>query len=208
MFRSTTLTLFFAIGIGILFLGVLPLWTEVTRMSALISDAETLIAELQNLQQRKDQLVKVYNSASEENIQKLEAVIPAATGAFDESFLYLFLENVARENGLRLESIAAVTDTANEAGATSARRAGVPSFQAGAVEDRGAASAAHSQVRQTKASIKETKMTLTVKGEYASFKAFLNAVESNLRLIDVTDVAVESSDGKLRFKITLKTYHQ
>lgn len=207
MFQSTGLTIFFSFGIAVFFLGVLPLWDRVSDMNAKITDTELLIGELQNLQQRKDQLVRIYNSVSDENIQKLESVIPATPASTDASALYLFLESVARESGLRVESISVLAEETAPAASAPARRAGIPVFQL-PTNGETPQQTARAIPRRT-GIIQETRVNIVVKGNYNSFKSFLSAIESNLRIIDVSTIIVAPSEKELlSFTLNLKTYHQ
>lgn len=213
MILTASFNIFFSIGFALILLGVMPLWSLISKTNAYVTENEALIVELKNLQQRKDQLVKTYNSVSEDNIRKLEAVIPVSSGSFDASFLYLFFENFARENGLRLESVAVLlevdTKKAQESGQP--KRPGTPVFQVtdASQTNQQAAIRQQQQVQQRQQSIvRQITVSLKIEGSYESFKAFLQAIESNLRLMDIQGATVSRGDGTLTYTLTLKTYFQ
>lgn len=214
MFQSSSLTIFLAFGIALFFLGVLPLRSETTKAQMRVTETKALIGELQNLQQRKDQLVRIYNSVSETNIQKLEAVIPAASGSTDASFLYLFLESVARESGLRVDTLSVIAAEEKVSAGQVARSPSPPVFQVSGIGAektsiaQSAIAAVAAQRKTGKTLVQETKVIMVVRGDYPSFKTFLNALESNLRIMDITNIAVDQDDRGFVFTLGLKTYHQ
>ncbi len=216
MFRSTTLSTLFSIGLAIFLLGVLPLWKIVRETQTSIGDTQTLIAELQNLQQKKDQLVKIYNSVSEENIQKLEAVIPSASGSYDASVLYLVLENMARENGLRIESLNITTPEEDvKAKPAAATKPGLPIFQlptddVGDVKAPAQTAAAPAPKKTSKSGAQENRVLVNATGSYESLKSFLRAIESNLRIMNVLSITVspQAERNVFNYSMQLITYHQ
>ncbi len=216
MFRSSVLNFFFSLGFAVLFLGVLPLFDLTSWVALRVSDDEELVAELRELQQRKDQLLKQYRSVSEDNIRKLEAVIPSAATSFDVSVIYFFFETLGRENGLRIENLTIHKEGDIKSGAGSRRPLAQPSFaqpESGPSEEAPIEESGHPAIAALRGSaVKTISVSIKGSGTYGAFKAFLRSVEGSLRLIDVVSYDIQGSKGdetaELSYSIELTMYHQ
>lgn len=186
MFSSTTLSILFAIGFTVFFLGVVPLWTVISDNLPLVNNTEQLVTDLQNLQQKKDELVKIYNSVPQENINKLEAVIPGVSSSLDIPALYVFFETVSRENGFRLDSINVGSKDVGIKGSATAKP----------------------KITSTRSGLQEISVVIDGAGSYESIKSFMRAIESNLRLVEVVSFSLSPRGSEFSLSIAFKTYHQ
>ena len=179
MFSSSTLSILFAIGFTAFFLGVLPLWNAISNNRPLVNDTASLLTELQGLQERKDELVKIYNSVPQDNIRKLEAVIPATPTSLDIPFLYVLFGSIAGESNFHVDTI------------TVTPRSSTDKFS-----------------RQA-SGLQETAISLSGFGSYDSIKAFLQGIEGNLRLLEVQNVSIAPREkDQFTLVVVLKTFHQ
>ncbi|MEK7636650.1 MAG: hypothetical protein AAB362_03105 [Patescibacteria group bacterium] len=216
MFRSPIFNFLFTLGFAVFFLGVLPLWDLTTQMSVRINGNSQLLEELQVLQQEKQKLLKEYQRASKENLQRLALVIPVSPTSFDISTLYFFFETIGRENGLRIESLEIDALKEGKKGGTVPRQPRGPVAQPSydVIENPGAGSTKpliQQEISvQGNVNLNEITVTIQALGTYDSLKAFLQAIEGSLRLIDVVSFTLskQGKEGGLSFLVVLKMYHQ
>ncbi len=179
-----SIILIFATGvIGIFYLR--PQWQQFQTLQNESENLRNLAAELDELIQNRDALIKTINSVSRQDLLKIDQALPQ--GPRSAEFLVL-LENLAKQNNLILRQVDLISKSEN---------------QSGQPRPGGAITA------PSTGSVKEFPISLNVSGSYGAFKSFLNDLEKSLRIIDITSVSFSAS-GKDLFEFTIKgkTYYQ
>lgn len=150
-----------------------PQWDKITALRQSLRELGAFNDELNRLAVRRDELTNEYNQISEADLVKLSLIAPADRRA---ASVLIDLETLALKSGVAIDQ---VDFLAGEK--TSTQGLTLPSSQLfGAIP-----------------------VTLNLRGSYETFRGFLTALERNLRLIDVDEIAITSSQGK-EAPITLK----
>lgn len=135
---------------------------------------------------------------SDPNLEKLQVALP---DSLDVSGLLVQLEALAVENGLLVRSVEVVE--APEAAPGQA--AAAASAQASGIQGPGAVTPA-ALTGALPPKVKKVNVLMQVgKGDYSSFKSFLQAVESNLRLLDLVSFNFDPKSD--RQTLNLVTYY-
>lgn len=172
--------------VGILFLLDLPAYNKVAFLRDEVKRHKELLKEKEELLIKVDQLKQVYNSRKDE-IDKVYYTLPSGK---DIPNLIVQFEALVSENGLILEKLNFLEDKVIA--------------KAGLDED---------EIDETRApeEYKSLGVSLSVSGTYESFKSFLEALELNVRLMDIKSINFSSQkeEGSIfTFNIELKTYYQ
>lgn len=96
-----TILLLSATG-ALVFIGVMPQWTEIKNARAEIDRLQGIHKELVGLGEKAESLRQKYNAISEEDLQKLKAVAPAKP---ETSALLVDFENLALGEQMALQSV-------------------------------------------------------------------------------------------------------
>lgn len=185
----TILLIFGSIGVGLFYLN--PEWQEFKDLQNKTANLNSIGLELDELIQEQDALINLINTISKEDLDRIGKTLPE--GPHTAEFLVM-LENLSIENNIVLQSI------------------NLASFVSKKVETKTAQPTPGSIVLAPKPEqlIKELPVDLVVLGTYQSFKDFLNALERNLRIIDVLSLNFTSGGNTdlYTFTVRLKTYYQ
>ena len=175
--------LFAAAAVVLVFMVARPLWDEILMLraeSAVISDN---LARLQEVEGLRDELLNTYNSISKSDLARLGKLLPPKSNTED---LLASFEDLTRARGIVLKNI-------NFSAESSSKQLS-PATQATAV-----ATVPPSPVNYS----------LSVTGSYEAFRSLLDAMEKNLRLIDICDISFASSDGAaITYSLRAKSYYQ
>lgn len=185
----TILLIFGSVGIGLFYLN--PEWKEFKDLQNKIENINSISLELDELINEQDSLVTLINTISKEDLNRIEKTLPE--GPHTAEFLVM-LENLSIENKVVLQSINLASFVSKKAETTPSQPTPGSIVLAPKSEQL----------------IKELPVDLVVIGTYQSFKDFLNALERNLRIIDVISLNFTSAgDTDLyTFTVRLKTYYQ
>lgn len=168
--------------IGMYLLYIRPTAVEVKSLSATKSEYANVLVKSKELKDQRDLTLTQYNSIPEEEVARLNKVLPEK---FDPVIFANDITALARTHQVSLGSIG-TANTKTEG------RDGVVVPQGGAY--------------------KTNVVTLAVTGTYAQFIDFLEALESSLRLIDVVGLSVRSlgdsgtARNSLEYSVELNTY--
>lgn len=167
-----------------------PEWKKFRNVQKEIDGLGRISVELDEITEERDALIELINTISTEELARINVSLPE--GASAANFL-VFLERISAENGVVLKSVALASFTEEKRETTGQPTPG------GAVLTPPATR-----------TIKEFPITIQVSGTYESFKAFLELLEKNIRLIDVDSLSFSShGDTKvIDFSIKAKTYYQ
>lgn len=133
------------------------------------------LSSAQNLEARRDDLTKKYNTVTEEDHQKIEALLP---NNVDNIKLVLELETLAKKYGLLIESPKLETKTITEK--TDATNTTGQAIRAGA--DSGLS---------TSLPYGTFTLDFTVRATYENTKLLLSDIERNLRLIEPVSITLK-----------------
>ena len=199
----------FVAGFAILMLGVMPLWGVVGSAQGTLSELQTVVDELRILQEKKNDLVKTYNAASDENLKKLDLMVPNMKTAAELSSIYVFMENTVKEHGLKLKKLDISTETdSGQVKPVSRQPVSTSQNPQSSGSSASAASSASSMSLSGLGAAKSLQVTFTAEGTYESFKNLLKSLELNLRLIDSSAVSITENLGRYSFDATLRMYYQ
>ncbi len=162
--------------LSILFLavwfGVWPMWSEISAMRTEVKSKEGTLNLEKQVIEKLNSISQVLDS-QKSSVERLEQAIPN-TEARPE--LLSIMENLASQNGLSLKNVN--IDVAPENTAATNRTARAKEAGSGTV------------------SLKIVKVDIKASGNYSAFKSWLNAVEANLRITDVSKISFSILEKK------------
>lgn len=164
-----------------------PLWAEIGQVRSEANEVSGALAALQDLEKLRENLLQTYDSIPPSKLARLAELLPVKSNV---GSLLINLEKLTKDRGLRLRRV----DFAKE--------------------ETALAQAAQAQAGRALAIGKEEKnfapitYTFAVSATYESFRSLLSALEKNLRIIDVSDIAFTGGSGLLEFTIKAKSYSQ
>ena len=168
-------------AVAVVALGANPLWQDIVRLRAEKGEFSSTIARINDLRAVRDALIGTYNSISQTDIKRVKKILP---DALSSGPTLLELANMASDSGRLLQSI----DVSSES-----NRPGSP------------------VVKDASRRYNEIGLKLVVSGPYERFRTFLQKLEKDLHLIDVTSVSFVSAvrlDTSVDFFIEAKSYQQ
>lgn len=168
-------------GIALIFWAVKPLWKEISTLRVERSNVLSTLSELRNLQDAKDKLLAAYNSISKNDLEKLNQVLPQSSDTGD---ILVSLEKMTQDRGMRLKKIEFKTDEN--------KNTNVP-----------VANATIQESLKSNQMFNDVNLSLVVSASYDVFKSFLNALEKNSRVIDVTNISFSVGQTDL-YEFTLQ----
>lgn len=83
----------------------LPAWEKVQAARGKLAEVEKLVLMVNEISKERDELLRRYNSISQEDIDRLNTLVPSGITRED---LYVFFENLAQENSLIIRNITIV----------------------------------------------------------------------------------------------------
>jgi Tfp pilus assembly protein PilO len=194
MNRNITATILIILAVAIYFTFTKDLWTQAMSVKADNDQYVTALDSAQKLVEKRDQVLKAYNNISSDDRDKLDKMVP---NTVDNIRLIIDLNNVALKNGLSLKNISAgaKSDASGAASSQTAQQA-VPSRAFGASAD--------SISIPTPDTVN---VSFDVSATYLQFISFMQALEANLRIMDVSHLSVTANDsGTYDFSVQLNTY--
>ncbi|HEX7724437.1 MAG TPA: hypothetical protein VF438_01725 [Candidatus Paceibacterota bacterium] len=189
MNRNLLATIFIIAAIGIYF----------TITKSMVADAQQVKAdnaELVKALQSADLIIKTrtdvtqkYQQISEENRNRLDKMIPSAV---DNIRLVIDLNNIALQNHFALSDVKAVVPSTNNSPGHAAVAAGSASSFGSSLSDP---------------VLDKVQVSFSAVTTYEQFIAFMQSIESNLRIMDLTHLAVSANaDGTYAFTAQYQTY--
>lgn len=183
-----------ALAIG--FFYVKPEWSRFADMRTESADLKKLSTEIDELAANRDELIKLMNSFTADELRRVELSLPQGA---DASNLLVSMEDLASRHGLAIRQL----DIVEGAGA----RSGAAAAAAGQPRPGGITAV----VSPSSGALAELPLVFNVSGSYEAFKRLLRDLERNLRIIDVQDLTFQSPSsptGFSEFSMQLKTYYQ
>ena len=109
--RSIIAFLLVFAGIALIFWAGKPLWEEISTLRVEKSNIEKTLSELRNLESARDNLLSTYNSISNDDLEKLDQILPSTT---DTGGVLISLEKMTQDTGIRLRRAEFKTDQKND----------------------------------------------------------------------------------------------
>lgn len=154
----------------VVWFGILPLKSEISSVRNDIKSKKETV-DLENKVLEKLNSISQLLDSKESSVERLKQAIP--TTELRPELLNI-MENIASQNGLILKNIS--IDIAPESNAVAEKSA----------ETEGSGSEA--------TSLKKVMIKISTSGSYIAFKSWLNAIESNLRITDISRVSFSVSE--------------
>lgn len=181
-------------GAGIYFTLTRPIMAETKDIKATKDQLSTALANVDEIVRVREDIVRKFNAIPESDRTRLDRIIPSAV---DNIRLVIDLNNLALQHHFALSNVRATTPgTAASAGAGRAPTAMTP--QAGAVS---------TGVSLTEPTLDKVTVSFNVTATYDAFIQFIQALEADLRISDITHLAVTANDdGDYDFDVSYQTY--
>lgn len=177
--------IFFIIIAGIGFaIFIIPDYKALQKTNAEVAELEKNIEIIKNLETSREALQKQKLSISSTDMERLEKIVPSSP---ENIQLIIQLDELAKKNGLTM-----LTNISYDA----------------AIEELPLG-----QVQENIPDYREYEVKFQTVGQYNQFVLFLEEVEKNLRLVDITSVVLKNIETQARspvplqsFNVTLKAY--
>ncbi|MBP6858034.1 MAG: type 4a pilus biogenesis protein PilO [Candidatus Pacebacteria bacterium] len=183
--RQLFLLIIIAVSIGAFVTLVVPRYKEVQVMRADVASFDSRLATADRLKQSREELIARYNSISKTDLDNLKILLPDTV---DNIRLIIQLDSLATKNGM-----SSLRGVEYDALKTEPQKT---------LENQPVATKSYG----------EFTMSFTTTGQYKNFLSFISDLEQNLRLVDISAVQFNVSEGEkslgdsLSYKITIKTY--
>ncbi len=161
--KSSFPALIVALCIGLYFLYMRPTISEIKGLSVKKAEYENVLLRVNELAIKRDEILAQYNNIPQEQIEKLNKIIP---NSYDSVKFANDINNLTSTYGLAIRNIKDNSVRASD--------------RSNVVSDG------------TTQLFRTNMVQITVYGDYDDFVGFLNDLESNLRLIDVKKLTLKS----------------
>lgn len=184
-------------ALGLFFSYVNPRYQEIKGLQAQVAAYDNALNNAKQLEETKAQLLATYNDIPQDNIEKLNKLLPDNV---DNIRLILEIESIGAKYGMGIKDV---------------------QFNADATKKNQAASPIEASTDQTQLENKDYgvfDMSFSSDGTYPNFVLFMKDLEKSLRLVDVKGVDFASSDATaaapsfgqskdvIKYKIDIRTF--
>lgn len=167
MFKGIISIVFLAAAIATFFMLTQPLYNEIKDLSVQRSSFEEALSNSKQIQETRDNLLSQYNKISQENLDRLNKILPAQAGAMK---FILDMESIAQKNGMILKNI------------------DIKEKEGGEISEK-------VNFGDEIKSWEMVPLSLKLSGSYKSFYLFLKDIEKNLRLTDINAVTFSAGEA-------------
>jgi hypothetical protein len=190
MNRNGTAIILIVLAIGIYFTVTQSIFNQVKDVQKVNSQYLTAISNAEQLISVREKVLKAYNGLSQDDRDRLDKMIP---NTVDNIRLIIDLNSVALSHGFALKNVKAV------AAASKTPAAGTAIVRApGTTPATGGISTP---------TLDTVTVTFGVETGYLEFISFLQDLEANLRIMDVSRLSMKAAEGgRYSFEVELKTY--
>lgn len=164
MFRGILSIIFLITAGAVFFLLIQPLYNEIKELKVEKDSFDEALSNSKEIQKKRDELLLKYNSISQENLDRLNKIIPQQPGSMK---FILEIENIAQKNGVILKNI-----DIKEIESTKEK-----------VDFGG-------EVRL----FEDIPFSMRLSGSYKSFYSFLKDIERNLRLTNINNISFSAGE--------------
>lgn len=195
MNRNITATILIIIAIAVYVTLTRAKIDELYAVSADNAEYKTAIDNSDRLTALRDKLLDQKKAISAMDSEKLEKMVPSTV---DNIRLIIDLNNLARQNGVTLKNVKANANTSSDKSAAIAS-----TIKTNA--NSGASVLPEDQIATP--TLDTVSISFGVTASYQQFIEFMKALESNLRIMDLTKLTVTANDsGAYDFGVELRTY--
>ncbi|MES2216734.1 MAG: hypothetical protein V4481_05590 [Patescibacteria group bacterium] len=193
MNRNATATILIVLAIGIYFTFTKGMIAQAKAVQAVNSKYTSAISNADQLIRVRDQVIEDEGKISEGDRARLEKMIP---NTVDNIRLIIDLKGVGVRHGMTLNNIKAVAASASAAKPSAvipqSARAGTMMTSASSIATP---------------TLDNVTVSFEVTAPYLEFISFLQDLEANLRIMDVSRLTMTTDDtGQYHFGVELKTY--
>jgi len=166
-----------AVAIALFYWYIDPTYASIKELRAQQATLDVALNRSLELQQARDELLSKYNTFSQDELGRLEKLLPDHV---DNVRLILDLDGIASRYGMRVRNVSIEeprnTRTANAIG----------------VDDT---------------QYESLVLSFTVSGQYSTFRQFVADLERSLRIVDIVGLSFSANDeGVYDFTVSLRTY--
>ncbi|MFZ2522387.1 MAG: GspMb/PilO family protein [Minisyncoccia bacterium] len=171
-----------AICVGMYFVYISPTIADINIKKERNSEYENVLNQVKELKQRRDTLSTLYNSILDEDMAKLNKIIP---GKFDPVYFSNDLNSISSKYGMLIKNV----------------RIAYSSPRGDSVDPE-----------VTEKGYKTIGIEISLSGRYDQFLSFLRDLETSLQLMDVVNLSVKSGsvrrgeDINLEYSLRINTY--
>lgn len=192
MNKNITATILIILAIGTYFTFTKAKLADVNAVRKINDQYISAISNADRLIKTRDEVLKDYNSISENDRERLDKMIP---NTVDNIRLVIDLNSVGLRHGFSLHNIKATANAASGSSAQTAQK--VPTTYT--VKDSNSISTP---------TLDTVTVTFSVSAPYQQFIDFMRDLEANLRIMDLTHLTVSTgANGTYEFGVELKTYY-
>lgn len=195
MFKGIV-SLLLIVGAGVIFFTQTKnYFPEIKVIRGQISVYNKTIETIRNVKNSVDKLLGEYNSISQENIDKVNKMIPSG---LDQMKLVVQIEDMMKSRGLSLKSI----DTKESDKKISFKTKINANTEGGEVSE--------TEDKKEEKVISALALSIKAQGSYSAFHSFLTEAERSLRLIDIESVKINTVANKdiYDFSIEAVSYYR
>ena len=171
MFKFAVPTILIGLAIAGFFLFTNPLYGDITKLRDQSVSFNEALDNSKSLEAERDKLTEKYNSIDPNNLAKLQKLLPDSV---DNIRLILEVEGVASPYGMVLKDVKYDTTTPTATTTTGSAAAKTNSTDYGTWN-----------------------LEFSTKGTYSNFLNFLEDLEKNLRIVDISSIDFSSDNGAL-----------
>jgi len=189
MNRNITATILIILAVGLYFTYTSGVWTEAVTIKAVNDQYSTAISSAEKLISVRDKVLKDYNNISADDRDNLDKMIP---NTVDNIRLIIDLNNVALQHGFSLKNVTATAKDATGKGSSSNSTSG---------------NSNSNSFNISIPTLDTVSVSFSVSAPYQQFISFMQDLEANLRVMDITHLTVSANDtGTYDFSVQLNTY--
>jgi len=189
MNRNITATILIVISVAIYLTYTSGVWGEASAVKDVNDQYSSAIAGAEKLVSVREKILKDYNNVSATDRDNLDKMLPDTV---DNIRLVIDLNNIAMQHGFALKGITASTKTDGTSGSNT---------NGGNFNRAGSIGNIASPTLDTVA------VSFSVSAPYQQFISFMQDIEANLRIMDITHLSVSANDtGTYDFSVQLNTY--
>ena len=179
MIRFIMPVILIGISLAVFFVFANPIYNDIGLQKAQVASYDEALNNSKALENARDTLTQKYNSISPDDLVRLQKLLP---DNIDNIRLILEIEQIATPYGMALKDVKynATTDT------TSATTGAAAAVQGGGVA--------------TQSALKNYgtwDLEFSTTGAYSNFLSFLQDLESNLRIVDISSIQFSSSGSSV-----------
>lgn len=193
MNKNATAIILIAVAAGIYFTYTKGVLVEAAAQKKTNDQYSSALASAAKLVKVRDKTLEDFNHVDQADMARLNKMIP---GTVDNIRLVIDMSNMARKSNLSIRNVKAVAS----AGGSSAPKAPTT------VRGQRTSDTSNSSIIST-ASLDVVNVSFSVTATYPQFISFLQDLEANLRIMDVTHLTLSATDtGTYDFSVELRTY--